>query len=608
MINEKIIIFDFEVFKNDTLLGTARMKDGGSLEYYQTWDLNEIKDFYNSHTSSLWVGHNNEFYDNIILQAILNDNNVYETSESLVENEGKRSPKLDIDLNYLDLMKMIDEMYSLKMTEAAFGNDISETEVDFDLDRSLTKEEKLLTESYNRDDLNQTYNNFLKLQSDIQTRVDLLSEFNLPIKCINYTKGRLGAICLGAKKIWGIEKMKVDPILYPDLRLNNQELMEYYKNEKYLTTERIDIDICGGHIRGGSGGMHAAQPKYHAEKGLYFDVSGFYNLIMINKGLLPRGLGEEGKKTYERLYHLQLELKKKDPRKRAVYKLILLAVFGAQMNKYSDFYDPYHGNLIMITGQLYLIDLLEKLENKVELIQANTDGIIVKVLDNSSRDEVVSIVEEWEGRTGFTIKKVDITDIWQRDVNCYMYRQDGVLHVVGENAVYENWEDVFSRKTWKCKEPIIIAYCVVDFLMNGVLPEDTVKKYKDKYRMFQYIAKKGSYKSMESIRTYSNGEEEIIPRQKVNRVFASNSKEYREMIYKTKVYTKATKKNKIGDISRSKVGSLPDNIFVYNEDINNPKDNLEEMIDYDWYVLRGYEKICTFLPGMGDEKDEDDDE
>ena len=42
-----------------------------------------------------------------------------------------------------------------------------------------------------------------------------------------------------------------------------------------------------------------------------------------------------GKKLYEYMYQEQLRLKKIDPVKRALYKTILLAVSGAQRNKYS---------------------------------------------------------------------------------------------------------------------------------------------------------------------------------------------------------------------------------------------------------------------------------
>lgn len=588
----KRIFFDFEAFKYDTLLGTIICdEDLEDLKYFQTWDLEEIKTFYNENKESLWIGHNNKDYDNLILESIINNENPYLLSKKLISNNNIR-PKLTIPLIYLDLMKMLDEFYSLKMTEAAFGKNISESEVDFDIDRKLTSDEKALTEKYNRDDLNQTVINFIYLRDQIQTRFDLIKEFNLNISHLNDAKGKLASVVLNAKKIYDIESEKYHelPKLYDDLRLNNKELINYYLNEKFLTNERLTINLCGGQLKCGSGGIHSAQPSYHTDKALYFDVSGFYNLTMINRNLLPRTLPREGKEVYDFLYHEQLKLKKKDPKKRKVYKLVLLAVFGAQMNKYTDFYDPCHGNLVMIVSQLYLVDLLEKLDGKIYLIQANTDGIIVKVLPNSTNEEVIKIVEEWEKRTGYTIKKIPIEDVWQRDVNCYMYREDDKINVIGENAVYENWEDVFSKKTWKLKEPPIISYCIVDYLMNGISPEKTIDKYKKQLRMFQYICKKGSYDYLEIHKTY-NDREDIEKVQKVNRAFASKNERYNEMLYKVK-------KEKEGKFKKAKVSNLPDNILIYNNDINKKEayEELKNKIDWDYYVLRAYEKIMTFLP------------
>ena len=63
------------------------------------------------------------------------------------------------------------------------------------------------------------------------------------------------------------------------------------------------------------------------------------------------------------------------------------------------------------------------------------------------------------------------------------------------------------------------------------------------------------------------------------------------MLYKVK-------QDSSGKIKKAKVSNLPDNIFIYNEDINSPEaiEELKSKIDYDYYILRGYEKIATFLP------------
>ena len=579
------VIFDFEVFKNDTLLGAIVLDDNENKKIFQSWNFDEIRDFFLDHRESLWVGHNNQGYDNFILESIMNGSNPYQRSVRLIT---KSDPYLKCNLNFynIDLMRIGSRngFFSLKMTEGALGKNISETEVDFNLDRPLTDEEKKLTESYNRNDLEQTFYNYLELKDKIQIRLDLCMEFGLSLSHLSDTEGKLGAVVLGAHKIYGIENMKEQPKELNDLRLDNKEALDFYWNQEYLKGRHFIVNTCGDTITGGSGGLHSALRKTYVEKALYFDISGFYNLTMINKGLLPRTLDEEGRARYIHCYKEQLRLKKTNPQMRKVYKTILLAVFGSMLNKYTDFYDPYRGNLVMIVGQLYMIDLLEKLNGKVNLVQTNTDGIIVEPLDWEKRNEVISIVEEWENRTGYVVKKEEIHDIWQKDVNNYIYRtKDDEIVVIGSFGSYEHWNKIFDRNIWQCKELPIVSQCVVDFLMKGKYPEQTIDENKENLRMFQFICKKGSYDYLEYDEVKDFGGSIETRLQNVNRAFALKDKTS-GMIYKVK-----------GD-KKVKVGGLPDNVFVYNNDITNMKDDLLNRIDYDWYVRKAYEKINSFLP------------
>ena len=597
-----LIIFDFEVFRYDVLFG-AIVFYGGKPYYYQTWNKEDIKAFYKLNQDTMWIGHNNESYDNFILQAILNNKDIYAESKTLILT--KTRGKLFIRLFYIDLMKLYGRsFYSLKMTEGACGKNISETEVDFDIDRALDSSEKALTESYNRDDLGQTFDNYIALKDEIEIRIDLCKEFHVGINHIMDTTAQLGAIVLGAKRIPGIDGWKCEPNWYDDLRIKNQPIIEYkdsykegsvanstirkfYLSEQFKKGMHYAVNLCGETIIGGSGGLHSSKNKYYCKDALYCDVSGFFNLIMMNKNLLPRTLSDEGKRLYKYCYEEQLRLKKINPKKRKVYKVVLLCVFGGMLNQYTDFYDPNRGNLVMITGQLYIIDLLQKLEGKIELVQTNTDGLIVKPLDWEKREEIVDIIREWEQRTGFTIKIDEIHNIWQRDVNCYMYNDSkGELHILGENAVYNDWENIFDRGMWNVKEPPIFAHMLVDFLTKGIMPEDTVNANKDKLRMFQYLCKKDSYDYLLYEEKDNLGRlVESREMQNVNRAFALKDDNIHGMIYKCK---------DTGE--RKRVQNLPDSVFICNRDIRSNIDDIVPKIDYDYYVKRGYDKILAFAP------------
>lgn len=564
----KIIVFDFEVFRYDTLLGAYIVNEN---RYFQTWDSSEIKKFYYENQNSIWIGHNNSYYDNHILEAIIKNKNVFEVSQNIVNNEKRYY--LNIPLNYYDIIDL--HFISLKVLEAAVGKYISESAVDFNLDRPLLPEEKTLTESYNRDDLNQTFEDLKLVKSEFQLRLDLIKEFNLTLDALHYTQAQIAEAVLKAERIHGIDGMRVSPVIYPQMRIKNQVAIDYYLSDGFRGKEKPVITLCDVPHQMGAGGMHAGRENYRTDAALYLDVSGYYNLVMINYNLLSRAIPEEGKKLYEFMYHEQLRLKKIDPVKRAVYKTILLAVFGAQMNQYCKFYDPWNGALVPVVGQMFMIDLLEKLEGKIELIQTNTDGIIVKPLPLIDEREIMDIVKEWCDRTGFVIKPERIYDIVQRDVNNYMYRDDnGKIHTKGEAVgYYECWENPLLENSYNSKEPIIIHYGIVEWFMNGKRPEETVLKYASNVRMFQWILRPNTYDylTFESVQ----GIEKL---QKVNRCFASKEP---GMVYKNK-------KDK-----HDRYSALPDKVFIWNESIETID---RKRIDYIYYVRRIMERINQFIP------------
>lgn len=603
----KIIIFDYEVFKYDTLLGALLINEDNSQKLFQTWDVKEIENFYLEHENCFWIGHNNINYDNIILEGVLNHKKPYDVNLKIITSNFRpksRVPKFNYDL-------MNNDFYSLKVTEAAVGKNISETEVDFNLDRHLTEEEKKSTEGYNKDDLYQTFDNFNSptLYGTMSTRLDVINEFNLDMSYLCATETKLAELVLGAKPIPGIQYKKILPHMYDNLQLKNKQLIDFYMREAFRKGETEIIEVCGAKIKIGAGGAHSAIEKYYSPKFLYFDVSGYYNLIMLNCDLLPRTMPEESKELYRKLYYKQLEYKKTNPKKRAALKVVLLAVFGAMTNEYTAFYDPEKGTLVTITGILFICDLLEKLEGLITVIQTNTDGIMIEPLDWNDYDKIISIVEEWEKRTGFVIKKELKYNLWQRDVNNYFFvEENGKVYTKGEAVrTYNNYDDIFNRRTFDSKEPLIVAKSIVDYLLYNITPEETIEKNKRNLRLFQCICKKNSYDYLEyeeskALKDENNNyilnkknqivyELTICKRvQNVNRVFARKDIDILGMIYKHKI-------DKKGKHCKSKVSNLPNSIFIYNNEILSEEtvNKLIEEIDYDYYVKRSYERILEFV-------------
>lgn len=584
----KILIYDFEIFRYDELLGVIELTNDQTV-IHQIWGKENIKRFILLHQDNLWVGHNNIGYDRHILEACLTNKNLYTVSKKLVNSSIRPRPQLKT--YQYDTMYGI---YSLKVTELVVGKNISETPISFDLERRLTEEEKKQVESYNKDDLTQTLSNFYDQYFEFEMRLAILNEFGLGLESLCVTGTKLAAIVLGAKQVPGIENMQVRPTLYSTLQVKHKEVVDFYMNEDFRQRgKKLSVMLCGCEHTLGAGGIHAAQKKVHYERVLYFDVSGYYNLIMINYDLLPRTLPQKSKELYIHMYHEQLRLKKIDPFKRQVYKTILLSVFGAMMNEYTDFYDPWHGLLVTITGQIFLVDLLEKLEGLVDVIQSNTDGIMVSPHDWNDKDKILQIVEEWEARTGFVIKKEEIRDLYQRDVNCYFYRDSKNEPYVKGEAVRGYWlsDNPVLSQLWNIKEPAIIAKGICDYFLYNKLPETTVEEHKRKLIEFQYVVKKLSYDYMQYETYDSDGNLiESYLLQSINRAFPLKYDGTTNVIGKYK-------RLEDGKLKRTSVASLPDNVLVYDDEIISDQaiDTLLDLIDFKYYIDRIYERIQEFV-------------
>lgn len=593
---QKIIVFDWEIFLKDSLLGAIVYdEEKDTEELFQSWDINEMKWFFNKHRLDIWVGWNNYGYDNYLLQGIFRGDNLFELSDQIINQ--RKTPRLTMKFYNFDLMSTLKGFTSLKLTELISGRNIHTTEVDFNLDRELTEKEKKLTEGYNLDDLKQTLYNFKMFRDKFQLRLDIIKEFSLPmLENLTVTGTKLAANVLKCKYDPTLEYKEIEIKLPETLRLKNQQLLNFFLYQGWRSLgkgQTFNVNIAGADINIGKGGAHSGLNKYHSDKVMYCDVGGFYNRIMILYDLLPRTMPSDGKELYEYMFNEQLKLKKTNPIKRAVYKTICLSVFGSMNNEHTDFYDPHKFILVTTTGELFICDLLEKLDGLVRVIQTNTDGIMIEPFDWANEQKVWSIVEEWEKRTGFVIKKEYRYNLYQRDVNNYVCQDaEGNIEAKGEALV--NWnigKNAYADgKFFKSKEPPIIAKGIIDYLIYGITPEETVEKLSNDFRYFQQSCRKESFDYLtydtQDIRTGEIHSERLT---NICRVFAYKSSSELGMVYKHK--------DAHGKHSKSKISNLPDNVFIYNYDITTEQGKREvaDKIDYQYYIDRIYERIGEFV-------------
>ena len=136
-------------------------------------------------------------------------------------------------------------------------------------------------------------------------------------------------------------------------------------------------------------------------------------------------------KKYNEVRLARMAMSKSDWR-RNVYKKALNSTYGGMLDPFSTLFDPAKGRQVCVLGQLFIVDLLEKLEPYTQLIQTNTDGVYVIPTSPENAVHAKAEVEAFERRTGLVMEIDHYVAMYQRDVNNYIaVRADGAEKIKG---------------------------------------------------------------------------------------------------------------------------------------------------------------------------------
>ena len=133
--------YDFEVFKEDWLVVIINLYDQSETVIVN--DKKRLEEYYELHKNEIWIGYNNNHYDQYIMKAILCGFNPKEVNDYIIA-EGKHGWQFSglfrkIPMYNFDIMYRNDR--GLKSLEGFMGNNIKETSVPFNLNRKLTVDE-----------------------------------------------------------------------------------------------------------------------------------------------------------------------------------------------------------------------------------------------------------------------------------------------------------------------------------------------------------------------------------------------------------------------------------------------------------------------------------
>ena len=566
-----MLFYDFEVFILDWLVV---INDASNRkEKVIVNDPDALQKFYEEHCNDIWTGYNSRHYDQYILKGIICGFDPKKINDYIIlkGNPGWKFSSMFKQIPLLNYDVMLGTDRGLKPFEGFMGNNIKETSVPFDIDRKLTPEEIEQTIFYCRHDVQQTIEVFIRRVQEFNTMMYFIKHFHLPISSLSKTKAQLAAEILGGnRKGQNFDDEFQFPIL-DCISLNKyKHIADWYRNPENhdYTKSQDDVMVAGVPHTFSWGGGHGAIPKYHAKGDfLIVDVTAYYPSLQKQYHFGYRVM--DNPENFEFIHDSNIAFKRKgDKKARLPFKIMDNAISGQMKQKQSALYDPMSNNSICINGQLLLLDLIEHLEPYCELVQNNTDGIIIR-LKNYDRDfDIIDdVVAEWEHRTGM---KMDFDtffgEIFQKDVNNYLIvdRETGAMKTKG--GYIKQLSDLDYDLP-------ILNKAVVNYMVHGILPEQTIQQCDD-LKEFQLVSKISNKFSH-----ILHGDKPI--KEKCIRVFASKNPN-----------DAGVKKVSIRTGRPAKLTNSPEHCFIWNDEVNGVK--VPAKLDKQWYINFANKRLSDF--------------
>ena len=586
----KIVTYDCEVFSNDWLV-TFKDKDSGN--FTCIWNDNEALKACIDY-DSIYIGFNSKHYDQFIINAIVKD---YTPQEIKAVNDwiigggqGWDYPGLKdvfFMFNNVDIRDDMQAGLSLKAIEGHLGLPIQESNVDFNIDRPLTVDERKETEFYCKHDVNTT-EKLVDLRKDYlknKANIGQLAGIN-EVRSMAMTNAKLTAALLQATPKQHDDERDY---VYPD-NLNRdyipQIVFDFFDrmHDKQLSdtevfSSKLEISIGECPVTIGFGGIHGAIPNFFWDESdnpdyriRNKDVGSYYPHLCTINGYTSRNIPSAD--IYADVLETRMKAKASgDKAKANALKLVCNTTYGATLNKYNALYDPLMARSVCVSGQLYLLELAQKCYQTIpnlKIVQLNTDGIMV-LCHKDYISQLDDICDEWMNRTHFDLETDEVVKIAQKDVNNYIEVQsDGKAKSKGGYLVRGIAPaGAFNVNNNAC----IIATAIKENLIHDIPIEKTINECDD-ILQFQLIAKAGS-KYSEAFHIVDG---EKIKTQKVNRVYATADDRY-GTLYKVKQV----------DNSVAKIASLPEHCVIDNNNELTIAD-----IDKSYYIETALKRINDF--------------
>ena len=269
----RFVTYDCEVFAHDWIV------------VFKNYDTKDFTVIHNDNAAlqacidddTVYCGFNSKGYDQYIIKAIcagFSPEEIKQVNDWIISGQqGWECPLLQgvrIWFNNIDIKDDMQMGLSLKAIEGHLGMSIEESEVDFNLDRPLTKEELLSTVFYCKHDVDATERIIDLRKNYLQNKINIGKLAGLDeVKALSMTNAKLTAALLNATPA---EHDDERAYRYPDkLRREYipQEVFDFFDkmkddnlSDKDVFTDKLNITIGECPVTLGYGGIHGAIPNF----------------------------------------------------------------------------------------------------------------------------------------------------------------------------------------------------------------------------------------------------------------------------------------------------------------------------------------------------------
>ena len=482
----------------------------------------------------LIIGFNSNDYDLPMLRLALDGvsaSRLKELSNELVSEQNSR--KFDMRnsaINHIDIFNVAPITASLKTYGGRLHCERLQ-DLPYHHLTQLTREQAANVRDYCVNDLDITEALYFELLPHIDLRKAIGAEYNLDLRSKSDAQVAEALIISELRKLGPVSKPKewhfgssVQYIVPENLSFKTDQLkavLELVKTSQFKinaagstdTPEAISnlpIRIGNCVYRMGNGGLHSSEKStsVYATKDRYIvdrDVASYYPRILINQKLYPEHLGPNFLFVYEeRIVNRRLHAKTKgqeckklgldaEAKAWAIWadglKIAANGSFGKLGNHYSNLYSPDLVTQITVSGQLYLLILIERIELAgIHIISANTDGIVIDCPVNRY-DDLCNVISLWEEETKFATEETKYRSLHMRDVNNYIaVKEDGTCKTKG---IYCERGSALNSILSKNPECLILSDAVQKFVSDNTSVERTIRESSDLCRFVSVRSVKG---------------------------------------------------------------------------------------------------------------------